>query len=333
MAPSAAPGGEAHGGSTRQGGAAARKRLRVLATNDFHGALQPSRPGFAAGREVGGAAALAAYFARERAAVDAPTVLIDGGDVMQGTPISNLTEGRSTVDYYNGVGYTAAALGNHEFDWGIEALKRRVEEADFAWLGANILVKGTDTLPSWVEPATMVTLPGCGAGAPACDSVRVGIIGIATEQTPTTTKPSNVASLTFADEAEAMERWVPRLRAQGADFVIVTAHSGAFCTATNPRWTAAGEIVDVAGRLNAPAGPHRLGAHAQPGEHGGERHPHRAGEHRRQPLLDRGPGARLARQRGGAGGGPADHLRGPVAPDPGGRGSSSRGTRRRSGRG
>jgi 2',3'-cyclic-nucleotide 2'-phosphodiesterase/3'-nucleotidase/5'-nucleotidase len=250
MAPSAAPGGEAHGGSTRQGASAPPRRLRVLATNDFHGALLPGRPGFARGREVGGAAALAGYFARERAAVDAPTVLIDGGDVMQGTPISNLTEGRATVDFYNRVGYTAAALGNHEFDWGIETLKERVRQADFAWLGANIFVKGTDTLPSWVEPTALVRLPGCDAGAPVCDSVTVGIIGIATEQTPTVTRPSNVASLTFGDEAEAIERWVPRLRARGADFVIVTAHSGAFCSREDPSRGCEGEIVDVARRLS-----------------------------------------------------------------------------------
>jgi 2',3'-cyclic-nucleotide 2'-phosphodiesterase / 3'-nucleotidase / 5'-nucleotidase len=66
---------------------------------------------------------------------------------MQGTPVSNLSEGRATVDYFNEVGYTAAALGNHEFDWGIDVLRQRIAEANFAWLGANIYMKGTDTLP------------------------------------------------------------------------------------------------------------------------------------------------------------------------------------------
>lgn len=242
----ATPGGEAHGGSTRQSAAGA-KRLRVLATNDFHGNLLPTRPSFARGRDMGGAAALAAYFTRETSA-DAPTVLIDAGDVMQGTPLSNLTGGRSTVDFYNRVGYAAAALGNHEFDWGVDVLRERIAQAEFPWLAANIYVKGTDTLPSWVQPVAMVTRPGCAAGAPACDSVRLGIIGIATESTPTTTKPSNVVDFAFGDEAEAIDRWVPRLRAQGADFVVVTAHSGAFCERDNPQ-QCAGDIVDVARRL------------------------------------------------------------------------------------
>ena len=226
-----------------------RKRLRVLATNDFHGALQPTKPGFARGQDVGGAAALAAYFARARRATGAPTILLDGGDVMQGTPISNLSQGRATVGYYNHVGYAAAALGNHEFDWGIETLKQRVQDAKFAWLGANVFVKGTDTLPSWVKPTALVRLPGCRGGRVRCDSVTVGIIGIATEETPSQTKPSNVASLSFRDEAAAIDRWVPRLRAQGADFVVVTAHSGAFCDRADPAQGCEGPIVRIAQRL------------------------------------------------------------------------------------
>jgi 2',3'-cyclic-nucleotide 2'-phosphodiesterase / 3'-nucleotidase / 5'-nucleotidase len=243
----ATPGATAASGDRASSGRT--KRLRVLGTNDFHGHLAPTRPGFAEGREVGGASALSGYFTRERAAWEGPTILIDGGDVMQGTVVSNLSEGRATVDVFNEIGYTAAALGNHEFDWGIDVLRARIADAEFAWLGANIYRKGTDSLPDWVRPTATVTLPGCGAGAPACDSVRVGIIGIATQETPTTTRPSNVVTLDFGDEAEAIDRWVPRLREEGADFVIVTAHSGAFCDREDPSRDCHGDIVDVARRL------------------------------------------------------------------------------------
>jgi 5'-nucleotidase len=226
------------------------KRLRVIGTNDFHGALRPTTPSWA-DRPVGGAAALAAYFARVRAAVDAPTLLLDGGDVMQGTPLSNLTFGRSTVEYYNRAGYTAVAFGNHEFDWGADTLAARVRQARFAWLGANILVKGTDTLPSWSRATHTVVLPGCRAGPLACDSVRVGIIGISTQTTPTVTLPSNVAAFEFEDEAAAIDRWVPRLRAEGADFVIVVSHEGAYC-ATPPSQSCGGRMLDIASRLRYP---------------------------------------------------------------------------------
>jgi 2',3'-cyclic-nucleotide 2'-phosphodiesterase/3'-nucleotidase/5'-nucleotidase len=249
QSPAGAPGGESHGGDA--GGAASAqgtRRVRVIATNDFHGALEATTPSFARGRPVGGAAALASYFARARAG-GGPSVLIDGGDVMQGTLVSNLSWGRASVDYFNQVGYSAAALGNHEFDWGIDTTRARVRQAKFAWLGANIFQKGTQTPPSWIRPTTLVRIPSCAAGASRCDTVKVGIIGIATQETPTTTRPANVATLTFGDEAAAIDRWVPRLRAQGADFVVVTAHSGAFCDAPTYAVNCKGEIIDVAGRV------------------------------------------------------------------------------------
>ncbi|MQA89196.1 MAG: hypothetical protein GEU90_03015 [Gemmatimonas sp.] len=233
------------------GSTPALKRLRVLGTNDFHGHLRPTTPPWANGREVGGGPALAAYFQRARDEVDAPTILIDAGDVMQGTPLSNLTSGRSTVDFYNEVGYTAAAIGNHEFDWTAETLAERIEQAEFDWLSANIFVAGSDTFPTWATPTTMVSLPGCAAGPPACDSVHVGIIGITTQTTPTAAMPSHVAPFAFGDEAEAIDRWVPVLRDGGADFVVVTAHEGAYC-GIGPTENCRGPMMDIAARLTQP---------------------------------------------------------------------------------
>lgn len=197
----------------------ARPRLRVLMTNDFHGRLLPETPTWADGAEVGGAAVLAAYFAAERDGFAGPTILLDGGDVMQGTPVSNLTEGRSAVEYYNAVGYHAAAIGNHEFDWSIPVLRDRIEQAEFAWLSANVFVAGHDTAPTWARPTAVLDV----------DGVTVGVVGLSTESTPWTTMPSNVRDLEFRDGAEAMDRWVPELRRQGADFVIAVAHAGATC--------------------------------------------------------------------------------------------------------
>jgi 2',3'-cyclic-nucleotide 2'-phosphodiesterase / 3'-nucleotidase / 5'-nucleotidase len=196
-----------------------RPRLRVLTTNDFHGRLLPERPDWAEGRAVGGAAALASYFAHERAGFGGPTILVDGGDVMQGTPISNLTEGRATVSYFNAAGYTAAAVGNHEFDWGIDVLRARMRQADFPWLSANVFVAGTDTAPSWAQATTVVEL----------DGVRVGIVGLSTEETPWKVHAENVRGLEFRSGSAALDRWVPKLRADGVDFVIAIAHAGAYC--------------------------------------------------------------------------------------------------------
>ena len=198
---------------------AASTHLRVITTTDFHGRLLPERPSFARGEQVGGAAALASYFDRARAAATGAVLLVDAGDIMQGTPISNLTEGRSTIAYYDAVRYDAAAIGNHEFDWSIPVLEQRIADADFPWLAANILVAGSDTAPSFATPAVLLERAG----------VRIGIIGLITERTPATTIARHVSSLQFTDGAAAIDRYVPWLRAQGADFVIVVAHEGGYC--------------------------------------------------------------------------------------------------------
>lgn len=212
-------------------------RLRILALNDLHGRLLPDTFSWSDGRPVGGAAALAAYFDVQTRAFDGPTVILDGGDVFQGTPISNLTDGRASVEFYNVAGIDAAALGNHEFDWGQRTLGERIDQADFAWLAANIRVEGTDTAPSWIEPAVMLDV----------DGVRLGVIGVATEETPHDTRAVNVAGLEFDFGAEAVNRWVPMLRERGADFVVVIAHAGAFCE--RDAGECEGEIIDLARAL------------------------------------------------------------------------------------
>jgi 2',3'-cyclic-nucleotide 2'-phosphodiesterase / 3'-nucleotidase / 5'-nucleotidase len=214
-----------------------RKRLRVLATNDFHGRLETMTPSWAGGRPVGGAAALATYFRMEREGFGGPTILLDGGDIMQGTPLSNLTQGRSTIAYYNAVGYGAAALGNHEFDWGRAVLQERIAQARFPWLAANILVSGTDTTPSWVRDTATFQV----------GNIRVGVIGIITEETPGKTMAAHVAGLEFADGAATIDRWVPALRRSGADFVVVVAHEGATCD--EEMTSCEGPMIDWAQRL------------------------------------------------------------------------------------
>jgi 2',3'-cyclic-nucleotide 2'-phosphodiesterase / 3'-nucleotidase / 5'-nucleotidase len=71
---------------------------------------------------------------------------------MMGTLTSNLTKGYSTVVGLNLLGLDAAAIGNHEFDWGVDTLTKRLGEARYAWLSANIFERGTDRRPDWARP-------------------------------------------------------------------------------------------------------------------------------------------------------------------------------------
>jgi len=211
--------------------------IRIISTNDFHGALE-ARPDGNAGLR-GGAAYVAAMIRRAEAECSAScaSLLVDGGDLFQGTPASNLAFGRPVVDYYNALGYAAAALGNHEFDWGQDTLRARLGEMRFALLAANVTMADGRPVP-WLRADTIVTRGGA----------RIGIIGLTTVSTPRTTMPRHVAALRFLDAAPVVDVQARSLRARGAELVIVIGHVGASCTAAS----CGGELITMARRLTEP---------------------------------------------------------------------------------
>ena len=228
------PGAPTAGGAAAKGG----PRLRIIATNDFHGALE-SRPD-ANGTLTGGAAYTAAAIEKARAECteSCVSILVDGGDMFQGTPVSNLAFGRPVVDYYNRMGYTAAALGNHEFDWGQDTLRARMRGARYAILAANVrLDNGADA--KWIRDDSIVVR----------GNTKVGLIGIATPETVTSTFPANVKGLEFLDPAPVIDAEAKKLRARGADVIVVIAHEGGFCNSTAGVESCNGDIFDVAKRI------------------------------------------------------------------------------------
>jgi 2',3'-cyclic-nucleotide 2'-phosphodiesterase (5'-nucleotidase family) len=213
------------------------KFLRIIATNDFHGALEP-RPD-PSGVLRGGAAYVATALdrARRECAPDCETLLLDGGDLFQGTPASNLSYGRPVIEYYNRMGYAASALGNHEFDWGLDTLRARMRQARFGFFGANVrYADGRDV--EWIRNDTIVVR----------GRTRIGIIGVSTVVTPTTTRASNVVGLRFDDPAPIVDSIATALRKRGANFIVVIAHAGAFCS-SNGATECGGEIIDLARKL------------------------------------------------------------------------------------
>ena len=212
-------------------------RIRVVSTNDFHGALRPRAD--TRGTMRGGAAHVATAVARAREECGAACafLLVDGGDMFQGTPISNFGFGKPVVETYNAMGYAAAALGNHEFDWGVDSLRARMRDARYAILGANVrYADGRDV--EWVPNDTIVERGG----------LRIGIVGIASVLTPGTTRASNVAGLRFAAPAPIVDSTARALRARGADAIVVLAHDGAYCD-RGGRAKCGGEIIDFARAL------------------------------------------------------------------------------------
>ncbi len=196
------------------------RTLRVIATNDFHGAFEPRAD--SAGVRRGGAAHVASVIARARdecaARGNCESVLLDGGDMFQGSVASNRTFGGAVVELYNALGYAAAALGNHEWDWGRDSLRARMRDARYPILGVNVQFADGRDVP-WVPDDTLLTV----------GALKVGVIGVTTVETPRTTMASNVADLRFPDPAPLVSERARALRAGGADAVVVVAHAGAFC--------------------------------------------------------------------------------------------------------
>jgi 2',3'-cyclic-nucleotide 2'-phosphodiesterase (5'-nucleotidase family) len=202
--------------------------ITILGTNDLHGALDRLP-------------ILAGYVDNVRAARKADggaVLLLDAGDMFQGTLESNLNEGAAVIAAYGAIGYTAAAIGNHEFDFGPvgpratpaagddprAALKARAVEAarlGFPLMAGNLLDATTGARVDWPNMPASITVDAAG--------IEVGIIGVSTEDTPTTTMAANFVGLAMAEPAATILAEATRLRAAGARVVVVTAHLGARC--------------------------------------------------------------------------------------------------------
>jgi 5'-nucleotidase len=246
--------------------------ISIIGTNDVHGELiaQPDR---------GGITTFSGYVAAIRAARadDGAVLLVDAGDMWQGTLESNLSEGLAVAKAYNLLGYAAAAIGNHEFDFGPVGdqaipesdtddphgvLKYNATVLDFPLLAANLIDAETGKTVAWenVQPSTMVDRAG----------VKIGIVGVLTESTPQTTIAANVKGLRIAPLAEAIVVETEKLRAAGASLVIVVAHAGSGCAEFDDPFDLSscnmnGELMQVANALPAGLVDHIVGGHSHRG--------------------------------------------------------------------
>ncbi|MFJ2212280.1 bifunctional metallophosphatase/5'-nucleotidase [Streptomyces sp. NPDC101062] len=158
------------------------------------------------------------------------TLLIDAGDTIQGTQLSYyyakvdpITAKRGPVhpmaQAMNAIGYDAAALGNHEFNYGIPVLRKFEEQVRFPLLGANAL--DAKTLKPAFAPYVIKKLR-----TPGGREVRVAILGLTNPGIAIWDKANVQGKMTFPGLEEQAAKWVPKLRSMGADVVIVSAHSG-----------------------------------------------------------------------------------------------------------
>ncbi|MBI5354285.1 MAG: 5'-nucleotidase C-terminal domain-containing protein [Chloroflexi bacterium] len=201
----------------------------ILHTNDFHGQLEPSgsNPGMAR---------VSTYVNSVRTALgDSNMLLVDAGDEMQGSLLSNLGDGTATgkgiptIAAFNAMSYDVATFGNHEFDWGQVNLGNRTTEAAYPYVTANIVQKGavTDCASAGWTPPTFADAPyQIFTMGTAPDTVKVAFIGVTTTETPTITVSTATAGLCFKDPAESIIHYYDAMVADGAKVIVVLSHLG-----------------------------------------------------------------------------------------------------------
>jgi 2',3'-cyclic-nucleotide 2'-phosphodiesterase (5'-nucleotidase family) len=190
-------------------------QLTVLHINDLHGALYAESKG---DQERGGAARLVGLIEQKRAAAPGPVLFLDAGDTLQGTYISNRSRGEAAFEILNAAGLDAMTLGNHEFDWGLDVLRARVQQARFPVLAANLEATSSqplDTLLPGLSPYTILDAGG----------VRVGVLGLTYHNLASIVRASAIEGLRTLAGVQAAQRYLPELEDQ-ADLVVVLSHMG-----------------------------------------------------------------------------------------------------------
>lgn len=208
--------------------------LRLIATSDLHACLLPydycaNRP--LSGRGLG---EVARQIALARAEVP-NSLLFDNGDFLQGNPLADFVasverrrRAHPVITAFNALGYDAATLGNHDFDYGLDFLSKSLAQASFPLISANVATRLGKTP---VQDRTLLP-PFALLRRRLLDQegrkhlVRIGVIGFAPPQSAQWGRDRNRGGIGFRDILAAARAWLPRLKAAGADVIVALAHSG-----------------------------------------------------------------------------------------------------------
>ncbi len=185
--------------------------LDVYYTNDIHGAILEDDDSLGLGR-------MGNLMLTSKTESLETTLILDGGDALQGSALSNYYEGESMIEIMNMIGYDAMVVGNHEFDWGLSTVTDYFKEdgiADFELLGANIIDDETGEIPQNIDPYTVMEKGGR----------TIGIIGTIGYGLESSISPSAVEGYTFVDPEPIIKEHAETLRQdEGADLVFLLTH-------------------------------------------------------------------------------------------------------------
>lgn len=183
--------------------------LAILHTTDLHGQLLGDREG---GGLLRCASLVEGIRERER-----NVIVVDGGDLVQGSAESWLARGRIMVRALDWLRYDAWVVGNHEFDWGLRNLVDLQAASRTPVLGANIVsIPGTTSPLGRVRPFVIKEV----------DGVRVALVGLTTPAVPMWTLPEDLDTLRFEPSVDALAALLPRVREARPDVMVLLVHQG-----------------------------------------------------------------------------------------------------------
>ncbi len=191
--------------------------ITILQTSDLHTNLLPFD--YYANRPAEWGLTKVATLIKQERAKDPNALLVDTGDTIQGTPLGfyyaaidkNAPHPMSLA--MNALKFDVSVLGNHEFNYGLGTLDRYIKQANFPILSAN--TRKSDGSEAY-QPYIIKQVNG----------VDVGILGLTTPAIPNWEKPENIAGIKWDNPVETAKQYVPKMRAEGADVIIINQHTG-----------------------------------------------------------------------------------------------------------
>lgn len=199
----------------------ASEKIKVLYTSDVHGHAMPIIYGSNEEADLG----LVKYatIVEEARKKNPNLIVLDNGDLIQGTPLMThyVKEHRDKINpmigLMNQIDLDAAAIGNHEFNFGDDVLMQAVGEAEFPWLSANIVYEQTGK-PVFGSPYMIKDFPS---------GIKVGIVGVTTHYIPNWESPDHIQGMRFEDSFQALEKWVQHIhKVEKPDVLIALYHGG-----------------------------------------------------------------------------------------------------------
>ncbi len=179
--------------------------------NDFHGSVISDN---------GGMSIIGNYIITEKNKFPEQTVILSTGDMFQGSAISNMTQGGVVVEAMNAIGFDAMAIGNHEFDWGIDIIrsynnKTSEVKSNFPIICCNIFEKATNKPVDWCEPYTIIEKAG----------IKIGIIGAIGSELESSIATSMVAPYEFKDAIPYVKEYTKKLRTElNCELIVLAIH-------------------------------------------------------------------------------------------------------------